>query len=161
MSTLNKQADCKAIVTSQDLRRHSKKTHSHIKMIIRDMRSTGSIGSFSTREYQHWQNKKTYTEYLLSERDAGVVIAVLQPKPRKPFFKKRKIRGGVRKAVFARDESICVGCGSSDDLCLDHIIPESRGGTSELDNLQILCRSCNSSKGIKTMEEWRAELCLR
>ena len=32
-------------------------------------------------------------------------------------------------------------------LTVDHIKPRSLGGTDELDNLQILCRQCNSRKG--------------
>jgi len=49
-------------------------------------------------------------------------------------------------------------CGA--DLCeswtIDHIVPISRGGTHWPDNIQLLCMSCNGSKGQKTMAEWRA-----
>lgn len=34
-----------------------------------------------------------------------------------------------------------------DELTIDHIIPWSRGGRTELSNAQLLCRPCNSSKG--------------
>jgi 5-methylcytosine-specific restriction endonuclease McrA len=36
---------------------------------------------------------------------------------------------------------------------LDHKTPLSRGGSNWPDNLQLLCRSCNSCKGAKTMDE--------
>jgi hypothetical protein len=52
----------------------------------------------------------------------------------------------VRDAVYARDGHRCVKCGSPDDLALDHIYPWSRGGPDTQDNLQMLCRSCNSRK---------------
>jgi 5-methylcytosine-specific restriction endonuclease McrA len=32
-------------------------------------------------------------------------------------------------------------------MTVDHIIPRSRGGTDDLDNLQTLCTKCNSIKG--------------
>lgn len=36
----------------------------------------------------------------------------------------------------------------------DHLIPLSRGGTDTLENIVPACRSCNSKKGTKTLEEF-------
>jgi 5-methylcytosine-specific restriction endonuclease McrA len=63
--------------------------------------------------------------------------------------KKREIGKRLRTAVYERDAYRCRHCGTHRDLCLDHIIPESRGGAATLDNLQTLCRSCNSTKGTR------------
>lgn len=41
----------------------------------------------------------------------------------------------------------CNYCGSPNKLEFDHIVPLSKGGTNQIDNIQILCRSCNASKG--------------
>jgi hypothetical protein len=51
--------------------------------------------------------------------------------------------------LIARDGCQCKVCGSIESLTLDHVLPLSRGGTDEPDNLQILCRSCNSRKGAR------------
>lgn len=48
----------------------------------------------------------------------------------------------------------CAACGSTEDLCIDHIIPICRGGSCEVENLQALCFSCNARKGRKTMDEF-------
>lgn len=53
----------------------------------------------------------------------------------------------IRDAVYERDEFACVTCGADDDLTLDHIVPWSRGGSDAIDNLQVMCRPCNSAKG--------------
>ena len=55
----------------------------------------------------------------------------------------------VRWEVWERDNFTCRGCGGRRDLTVDHIVPESRGGTLALENLQTLCRSCNSRKGTR------------
>lgn len=43
----------------------------------------------------------------------------------------------------------CQQCRATEHLCIDHITPLIRGGSNDLDNLQILCKSCNSRKGDK------------
>lgn len=47
------------------------------------------------------------------------------------------------------DAGICAHCGTSESLSVDHVIPISRGGTNDLENLQCLCRPCNSRKGAR------------
>jgi len=48
----------------------------------------------------------------------------------------------------------CAYCGATGDMSIDHVVPLSRGGKHEIENLLPACRSCNSSKGAKLLEEW-------
>ncbi|MCY3780359.1 MAG: HNH endonuclease signature motif containing protein [Chloroflexi bacterium] len=41
----------------------------------------------------------------------------------------------------------CANCGVADGLVLDHVLPIAKGGRSQLDNLQLLCATCNRIKG--------------
>lgn len=49
-------------------------------------------------------------------------------------------------------------CNYCDELLaayhIDHKTPLSRGGTNDMENLQLLCPTCNMSKGAKTHEEF-------
>lgn len=61
------------------------------------------------------------------------------------------VRAGLRWEVLARDNWTCCSCGRStrEDgvvLHVDHIVPRSKGGTDEIDNLQTLCSKCNIGK---------------
>ncbi|HYG39793.1 MAG TPA: HNH endonuclease [Cytophagales bacterium] len=58
-----------------------------------------------------------------------------------------------RHNIFKRDGLKCQYCGSPDNLTLDHVIPKSRGGSSNWDNLITACKSCNSKKGDYIPEE--------
>lgn len=51
----------------------------------------------------------------------------------------------------------CTVCGATENITIDHIIPRSRNGTDAKVNLQLLCSTCNASKGARTMEEWLGE----
>ena len=52
--------------------------------------------------------------------------------------------------VWKRDQGKCVECGAEDELHFDHILPYSKGGTSnKVENVQLLCARHNLSKGAK------------
>lgn len=61
----------------------------------------------------------------------------------------------IRLKILTRDNHTCIYCGSkTTPLYCDHILPASRGGSNEPDNLATACESCNLSKGDRTPEEW-------
>ena len=57
-----------------------------------------------------------------------------------------------RRAVFARDGWICQYCGSPAEN-LDHVIPRSRGGLHNWENVVAACRRCNTRKEDRTPSE--------
>jgi hypothetical protein len=69
-----------------------------------------------------------------------------QPVPENPI-PRRVIPTGVKLEVWKRDGGKCVMCSAIDDLHFDHIIPFSRGGSSNTpDNIQLLCGRHNLQK---------------
>jgi 5-methylcytosine-specific restriction endonuclease McrA len=57
-----------------------------------------------------------------------------------------------RRAVFARDDHRCQYCGGHADS-IDHVVPRSRGGEHEWQNVAAACRPCNLRKRDRTPEE--------
>ena len=70
---------------------------------------------------------------------------VASPEKTKPS---RYIPSAVRHAVYIRDKGICQNCGSTRAMEVDHIKPYALGGEHKLENLRLLCRSCNQRKAI-------------
>lgn len=60
-------------------------------------------------------------------------------------------------ALFQSQRGLCNGCTRPlpKSYHVDHIFALSRGGSNWPSNLQLLCAPCNTSKGTKTMDEWR------
>jgi hypothetical protein len=62
------------------------------------------------------------------------------------------LRRTLAPIVKERDGFVCVYCGATTDLTIDHVKPIALGGTHDLTNLVTACRSCNSKKNAKA--EW-------
>lgn len=61
----------------------------------------------------------------------------------------------LRKSIFERDNFTCQYCGEyGKNLECDHIIPVTRGGTNDYENLATACFKCNRSKRDKLVSEW-------
>ena len=61
-----------------------------------------------------------------------------------------------RRNVLVRDQHACQYCGrafSPNDLTLDHVVPRSRGGGTEWENVVAACKRCNHRKGDHTPPE--------
>lgn len=54
--------------------------------------------------------------------------------------------------LCAKYGNCCLCCGRGGKLTVDHIVPIALGGLNTIDNLQPLCRPCNSSKRLKIID---------
>jgi hypothetical protein len=52
----------------------------------------------------------------------------------------------VKNEVWKRDQGRCVECGSKEQVDYVHVIPLSRGGSSMIDNIHLLCKECIRKK---------------
>lgn len=53
----------------------------------------------------------------------------------------------IRLRILIRDGYCCQYCGSENATTVDHVLPISKGGTDDPDNLVAACTRCNYSKG--------------
>ena len=66
-----------------------------------------------------------------------------------------------KHVLYGQQEGLCGGCKLHLPFKLfevDHVVPQSKGGTHHMDNLQLLCGSCNKIKGDKSQEYLIAQL---
>lgn len=65
-------------------------------------------------------------------------------------------------ALLKTQKNKCLGCerqfGKSLSYEIDHVMPLFLGGSNGPDNIQLLCRRCNRSKGAMHPSDWAAKL---
>lgn len=64
-------------------------------------------------------------------------------------------RGATIAAIVMRDGAECYLCQQGEDdrdpWQVEHVIPKAQGGSDELHNLALAHRSCNLTKGARTV----------
>ena len=61
----------------------------------------------------------------------------------------------VKTLLYGWQEGVCKGCEQhfrKENLEIDHIMPQIKGGSDDISNLQLLCGYCNRVKGSRPME---------
>ena len=128
----------------------SRKSMSHEEAIEHDRKRL--------REYKRKNREKLaekYRAYIKTEQGKEVNRLKSQR-----YRAKQKTNGGSITQteidfLFKFQDEKCASCKKifDDELQyeLDHIVPVSLGGTININNIQLLCRSCNASKGANTI----------
>lgn len=100
--------------------------------------------------YQRWISNSSDTLDSLTYRHKVLKEDLLSHVMNMPLKDpKRNFDEAQRQVIYRRDKGICRICGKKcdwNDWEADHIIPWSKGGKTEIENGQLLCPACNSSK---------------
>ena len=59
-----------------------------------------------------------------------------------------------RQSIKEKWKHKCAYCESTEYLTIDHIVPQSKGGSDFLTNVLCCCRRCNNSKSHTDWIEW-------
>ena len=59
-----------------------------------------------------------------------------------------------REEIKRRDGYRCVYCGSTDNLTIDHVVPQCKGGPTDAANCRTACLPCNQAKGSLSLDEF-------
>jgi len=107
-----------------------------------------SDGGMAQRSFTIPMNEENLTE-LISYLESKLSLEALAKEQRALMTAK------LRTMIKERDNYTCCECGNSVHresnllLEIDHIMPISKGGLTQEDNLRTLCWKCNRKKGAK------------
>ena len=79
--------------------------------------------------------------------------------PSEYLFNLRTTSPGEAKRMWRRQirekwDHQCAYCGSEENLTIDHIVPQSKGGADFTKNVVCCCHDCNQSKGHEHWKLW-------
>jgi 5-methylcytosine-specific restriction enzyme A len=133
-----------------DAERERKSTLEFVDKVVEQAKIDGKTGIGIN------QNDLNYYEFKLgikrSNLNASAIVKLINDQlgNLNVKFKRISISETTRNAVLERDDYTCTVCGVKQSegfsMHVDHIVPVSKGGNNEMENLQTLCPKCNSQK---------------
>ncbi len=93
---------------------------------------------------------------IIHVRQSQCARHMLEAKGGKTRLVRETIPSSVRRKVYERDSYTCSFCGLKGKgsihsekikgFAIDHVVAVAKGGSSKVENLQVLCRPCNRIK---------------
>lgn len=128
------------------------------KSIIQDLaRDAKQDANFPNLAGIHKIRNYLYAYPVVSEAIELAYSEYLEKYPKKISLHLRGVKPSARFEVFKRDNYSCQICGQnaqdSVKLELDHKIAITNGGTNDINNLWVLCFTCNRGKGSKGLNK--------
>lgn len=103
---------------------------------------------------EHFEPHKWSERQYISDTSSSRVKKYRERRAAAGLVQQWSASAELKSAIFQRDGDSCAYCRSMHDLTIDHRTPVHRGGTDDLENLQVLCRSCNGAKRDMTHDEF-------
>lgn len=112
----------------------------HYILYPKDAVNINNDGTLTQTQIKNHKIQEAIQKKVLKKRARSKIINNAQKKL-------RRIPDSVKKFVYERDSGKCIICESKQELNFDHILPFAKGGTStDPDNIQLLCQTCNLKK---------------
>lgn len=145
---------------SRKLYRNSEERRQYIKDTVKATRATEkgrlSANSYSSKYYSTEAGKEQ--NRLASRRWYSSQEGRLYAKNKS--HRRRQVMGDGNISIDEWTQALeyfdysCAYCGKVDELTLDHIVPLSANGEHAIFNVVPACKSCNSSKCARQLDEW-------
>lgn len=114
----------------------------NVKLILKKMNGsyvTSKTGCFNAIKAENLIGRLN-DKYGDRYNDEGIWNSIVR-------VERGRVSNKMRFSIFEKDNYRCRNCKRhTDDLEIDHIIPIAKGGKSEYNNLQTLCKRCNKNK---------------
>lgn len=101
-------------------------------------------------EYQRIYRKKKMLEnkdFCISERNR--IKKYITARNHSLRVRGSKLTKDMIEKLYIKFDNKCFFCGATENLSIDHVVSVKNGGDNSMENLQILCMSCNRKKSWK------------
>lgn len=119
------------------------------------MQITCRVTYDTPKQQNHYENEKIYYLSDIKSHYQQITLDHYAHSAQKyqQQYERLKVTASLRYDVLKRDNFRCQICGATQrdgvKLHVDHILPISKGGKTEMENLRTLCDRCNLGKGSK------------
>lgn len=138
--------------------------HNKLQERLKKQRTDRYLGRGVNLAYERefWMNPERSAQVQLIEKASSATLMLtrygIRTKKTKVGFKIKYSMTGHRYYAFANQGGKCYFCKRDilfEKWTIDHLMPLSRGGGNEHDNLKGACSTCNNAKGSLTEEEFQ------